>query len=361
MAYIEQRGSSYRVHVSLGRELPRIRITCPTLTEARALARELEKTKRRAVLNLDDGRPEISLVALAAEFYSHRKNDLAPGTCRVYLSRFKILLAVLGHLDLHRITIRELRLYSRDRLKVARQSTVNAEFNVLSGMLRFAKDMGYRVPADLKMPRARVPKLPPAYLSKAEALRVIETAAGVWRVLLAVAVTAGLREQELAWLTWDDIDLGAGVIRVRAKRDGEETWYPKNRRARNVPLTDEIAPLLARHPRTGRWVFTLDGEHRISHFTIGQNLTRIGKEAGVALRVNTRMLRHTFASHRVEDGYSLKFIGEMMGHSATSTTEIYSHLDAGVLGDTARRYRIGLGTQWVHGSPGLTKGDDTES
>jgi integrase len=81
------------------------------------------------------------------------------------------------------------------------------------------------------------------------------------QTMVAMYIYAGLRREELLWLTLDDIDLkagGFGMIRVRAKTINEESWQPKTKVNRAVPISSSLRHYLDRYaprPSNGRWYF----------------------------------------------------------------------------------------------------------
>lgn len=71
--------------------------------------------------------------------------------------------------------------------------------------------------------------------------------------MYATLLLTGLRKEELAHLTWDDVDFHLGVIRVRGKAD----FIPKDYEERDTPMPPDLIPLLKNLPRSAEWVFPL--------------------------------------------------------------------------------------------------------
>jgi integrase/recombinase XerD len=145
-------------------------------------------------------------------------------------------------------------------------------------------------------------------------------------LLLALLYDCGLRVSELAALRLDQLDLESWLIRVRGKGDKE----------RFVPFGDEgraaiLAYLSGSRGRSPRAV----GNGHLFPGARGGHLTRqrawqIVKAhlagAGVARSVSPHTLRHSFATHLLDNGADLRAVQLLLGHADISTTQIYTHL-----------------------------------
>ena len=107
-----------------------------------------------------------------------------------------------------------------------------------------------------------------------------------------------MRFGELRWLTWDDVDLVAGVLHIRPK----ENWRPKTGDQRAIPISPAARQVLESLPRTARWVVTAlpsatypRGGHQISERRLLAYLKRILTQLG--LRGHLHTFRHTFISN----------------------------------------------------------------
>ena len=145
-------------------------------------------------------------------------------------------------------------------------------------------------------------------------------------VLLALLYDCGLRVSELAGLRLDQIDLEAWLIRVRGKGD-KERFVPFGEEAREV-IQAYLAESrgLSRRARANPHLFP---GARGGHLT-RQRLWQIVKlhlsGAGVARGVSPHTLRHSFATHLLDNGADLRAVQLLLGHADISTTQIYTHL-----------------------------------
>jgi integrase len=186
------------------------------------------------------------------------------------------------------------------------------------------------------------------YLSREEYEAVLEqlpTTAD--QLIVKFATNTGMRPGEWAGVHWNRVDLERGTVRVVetfSELGGLIKAYPKSRKIREVPLTDELVDLL-REERTGRDDLTAGcgvrhavGECRSSLVlrTHGGSVVRnsnwspVWRGAVKAAGIEPARLydmRHTFASWLLASGeYSLAEVGVLMGHSSAQTTLIYAHL-----------------------------------
>jgi len=145
------------------------------------------------------------------------------------------------------------------------------------------------------------------------------------RALLEVIYSCGLRASEVVALDWHDIDESVGVLRVeRGKGDKQ----------RVVPVGNEALAALAEYraewtePRLeGDAVFLNLRGRRLNVRSVGRILDECIRRAALQTKASPHALRHSFATHLLENGADLRAIQEMLGHASISTTQRYTHLD----------------------------------
>lgn len=146
------------------------------------------------------------------------------------------------------------------------------------------------------------------------------------RTILEVMYATGLRVSELVNLKLDNLHLDLGLIQTIGKGDKE----------RIIPIGDVAAKWLTRYLNEAR---PLLGKQQDSHVIFlndhGHQLTRQGiwklikqwvKQAGITKEVSPHTLRHSFATHILENGADLRIVQELLGHADISTTQIYTHI-----------------------------------
>ena len=104
----------------------------------------------------------------------------------------------------------------------------------------------------------------------------------------------------------------------------------KGKKDRIVPLSPKLLLLITDYwkaYRTQRWLF--EGQRKgtpYSASSLEKVLKRAVKKAGIHQAVSLHWLRHSFATHLLERGTDLRYIQELLGHSSSRTTEIYTHV-----------------------------------
>ena len=172
----------------------------------------------------------------------------------------------------------------------------------------------------------------PRTLSPGEVERLIEAAAGTTprafrdAALLELLYGAGLRVSEAVGLERAAVDLDERLVRCLGK-GGKERVVPIGRRAAEA-VRRYLArgrPFLDRRRRPELFLNSRGGPlTRAGAFLILRTLAeRAGLEPG---RVHPHLLRHSFATHRLEGGADLRSVQEMLGHADLATTELYTHV-----------------------------------
>lgn len=161
----------------------------------------------------------------------------------------------------------------------------------------------------------------PTVLSRQEVntiLGIVRNAA--FKTALTLIYVCGLRLNEAVSLTVNDIDGKRRQIRVRGKGNKD----------RNVPLPVKTLEHLRNYWLTHRpshWLFPAkQGDKTISHSAIQKAFKTAMRESGVRKNASVHSLRHSYATHLLEDGVDLRFIQMLLGHRSLKTTAIYTHL-----------------------------------
>jgi integrase len=153
-------------------------------------------------------------------------------------------------------------------------------------------------------------------------------------VMVATYIYAGLRREEALWMTHEDVDLQARLIRIRAKTVNGEYWQPKTKRNRAVPISRDLYQLLSnyRSPFDCEWFFPSPMGQRWDPDNFSQDLREINKEH--ELDWSCLDFRHTFGSHLAQKGESLYKIAQLMGNSPEICRRHYVALIPEQLADT---------------------------
>ena len=178
----------------------------------------------------------------------------------------------------------------------------------------------------------------PRHLRPGEVERLIEAPSGETpldrrdRALLEVLYATGLRVGELVSLDWHDIDLEARVLRVLGK-GGKERMVPFGAPAARtleawLQASEELRSLAPAADGTAEDpVFLNRRGGRLGDRDLRRIVDRYAAAAGVPAGVHPHTLRHTFATHLLEEGADLRTIQELLGHSSLATTQRYTHVE----------------------------------
>lgn len=247
-------------------------------------------------------------------------------------------------------------------------STQNQAFNALLFFYRhiLGRDVG-----DIRdVVRARRKRRLPVVLTKGEVNRLLDNIPdGVNRLMAQILYGCGLRLRECVKLRIQNIDFERQRLIIRAgkgDKDREtilpETIIPELKaqlahsrelfdkdRRNDVPGVELPNALERKFPNAGKewewhWVFPsqklsidpksgIERRHHVYPSNLQRHIKRARNRAQIPKRITVHTLRHSFATHLLEDGYDIRTIQELMGHKSVETTMIYTHvLNRGGLG-----------------------------
>ncbi len=149
----------------------------------------------------------------------------------------------------------------------------------------------------------------------------VESASGARdKAVLQVIYASGLRVSEVCSLNLQDVD--DSVVRVRGK-GGKERIVPIAKTA-----VDAIDHYLTRFRQEGNnpALFITEKGKRIDRVLVWKRVKLYAKSAGIHKGISPHTLRHSFATHLLENGADLRIIQEMLGHSNIATTDRYTHI-----------------------------------
>lgn len=141
--------------------------------------------------------------------------------------------------------------------------------------------------------------------------------------MLELFYACGLRISELAALPVKHVSIEEGVLRIHGKGD-KPRLTPLGRQA-----SERLRAWLAvrmQWARRDEAVFISPKGKRLSRTTIWRLVKRYARDAGITQNVTPHMLRHSFATHLLDNGADLRAVQEMLGHADIGTTQIYTHV-----------------------------------
>ena len=177
-----------------------------------------------------------------------------------------------------------------------------------------------------EFPYPKRPRRLPIILSQEEAIALISSASNLMhRAMLMTLYSTGLRRAELCNLKVEDIDSQRMVIHVR---------QGKRLKDRDLPLSPNLLETLRAYyrwmrPRTDLFPGTVNGwraDKPITTKVVWEACQEAAKRAGITKRGSPHLLRHSFATHLMENGADLPTVQALLGHTDLKSTSIYLHL-----------------------------------
>ena len=154
----------------------------------------------------------------------------------------------------------------------------------------------------------------------------LSTAAGLRdSAMLELLYATGLRVSELIHVKIEDVVMDAGFLRT----------FGKGSKERIVPFGDSARDAIVTYMERGRSEFVKEPNPHLflsnrgrpmSRQSFWMKIVRYARQAGIAAHISPHVLRHSFATHLLENGADLRSVQMMLGHSDISTTQIYTHV-----------------------------------
>ncbi len=228
----------------------------------------------------------------------------------------------------------------RFQLHMAQQRIGAATVNAAVAALRFFCKVTLERPDLVRhLTTVQEPRKAPIVLSQDEVARLLEAAPGLkYKAALSVAYGAGLRVSEVVALKVSDIDSERMTLRIE---------QGKGQRDRTVMLSPQLLELLRDWWQAARpqvWLFP--GQNPVNPMTPRQLNRAVHAAkllAGISKRVSPHTLRHSFATHLLEQGVDIRVIQVLLGHAKLETTALYTRVAVNTIRDvTSPLERLGL-------------------
>lgn len=213
-------------------------------------------------------------------------------------------------------------------------ATIARKLAAIKAFYRFMTAEGYMDanPAEVVEAGTKGIKLP-RVLSEDEVVRLlnqpdITTAEGFRdRTMLEVLYATGMRVSELINLTLERVDLNMKYI-IAFGKGSKERIVPLGSVAAEFlqQYLEKVRPKLTHAGRNTNIVFLAFGGHELTRQRFWQIIRGYGRKANINKALTPHIMRHSFATHLLDNGADLRSVQELLGHSDISTTQIYTHL-----------------------------------
>lgn len=249
-------------------------------------------------------------------------------TVRTYSKYFKDFIADNKDTEIDEIGPDEINDYLSNLLRASDMSSSQQNQRINAIKFYYEKVLG-REKIYCKIDRPRKENRLPKVLSKGEIKRIITNCNNLkHKCILSLIYSAGLRRSELINLKITDIISDRGLICIVAA---------KGKKDRYSLLSKELTNSLRKYYREYRpeiWLFEgAKAGTQYSASSIANILKYACYKSRISRRITPHMLRHSFATHLLEQGTDLRYIQNLLGHSSSKTTEIYTHVSNHKLSD----------------------------
>ena len=287
-----------------------------TFKDKAILKLDLLKTKRPFVRDLNESQRH-----LLNGFYKFLKGKrYSDSTVHTYSTFVADFISFQSSKALEELTNRDVEVFIEE-VFIARNYSISTQRQFISALKLFVVFCPSTKINDLQLERPRKSKKLPSVLSQEEVLRLIQSTPNLkHRAILALLYSCGLRISELIGLRLQDFNVERKQLVVR---------QGKGRKDRYVSMADSFIPLLTNYYQTYKpRVYFVEGQggsiysaESVRHF-----LRRSCKRAGISKTVTPHTLRHSYATHLLENGVDIRYIQSLLGHAKPETTMIYTHV-----------------------------------
>ncbi len=248
------------------------------------------------------------------------KTGFSDNTCINYISNFKVFLKYFGFKHPKNITNIEIKKYlidCKEKLKLS-SSYINNQINTIK--FYYFNIEKRKIEQQFLFRPKREKKLP-TVLSPNEIFEMLNVTDNIkHKNLIALLYASGLRRNELLNLKVSDIDFAREVIIIRngkGKKD-RQTLLSENSKIILLKYLEEYKPV--------GYLFAGATGGKYSESSLEKVVKVAAQKAKIQKRVTPHTLRHSFATHLLENSVDIRYIQELLGHNSIKTTERYTHV-----------------------------------
>lgn len=243
--------------------------------------------------------------------------NYSPRTIATYTKCFEKYVAYCGG-EVERFEVQRIKDFLSEQLaKGNAPQTVNLYLNAISYYYRKILKRFDRIPISFAKRRKRMPVV----LDREEITRLLGAVRNrKHRLMLSLAYSSGLRVSEVVALKIRDVNLKDLTLEVR---------HGKGDKDRMTVFSESLKSALAGQMldrRPAEYLFESDWGGKLSSRTLQKVFQRAVEAAGIRKKATFHSLRHSFATHLLDDGVNLRYVQELLGHRDIRTTQIYTQV-----------------------------------
>ncbi len=250
-----------------------------------------------------------------------RSKRYSSSTIGTYSDALKIFLRFYSTKAVSEINNNDVIIFNNDYILKNKLSS-SYQNQVVNAIKLFFRTVENKLMETEKIHRPNREHVLPNVLSKEEIKLILSSQKNIkHKTMLSLIYSCGLRRSELLHLKLKDIDSKRGLVIIR---------QAKGKKDRVTPLSEKILVLLREYfiaYKPKEWLF--EGQNSIGQYderSLASVLKQALEKSKITKPVTLHWLRHSYATHLLENGTDLRYIQEILGHSRSRTTEIYTHV-----------------------------------
>ncbi|MYL35545.1 tyrosine-type recombinase/integrase [Pontibacillus yanchengensis] len=260
----------------------------------------------------------------------------SPFTMKSYSNQYKMLIRHFGDIDMNTITTDDLKSYLVESSELLKPSSLGHRVRCVRCLFKWAYDEGFidKNPA-VKLKEPKLGKRIPKFLSELEIEHLREACeTSMENAIFEFFYSTGCRIGEVVKLNREDISFSTNSVIVHGKGDKEREVYYNTRCSlwlkRYLEEREDDDPCLFLTERRPK--------KRISSDMLRYIIKRISSKAGINKNIHPHQLRHSYATHMINNGAPVEVIQSLLGHEKSETTKLYAQLSGKLRHDLYTKY-----------------------
>ena len=269
------------------------------------------------------GKPSVAvpndfILYMKRRRYSHN-------TIAIYTSFLKAFMEFIHPKALDLASLNDIQ-HFQDDLVNSKKVAISTQNQAINALKCYFENMQGWDKFSYAIQRPRKENKLPKVISEGGVLRMIQVCDNMkHKLILALLYASGLRLSELLNLRKSDILTDKNVIFVRGG---------KGKKDRTTLLAEHLKPLLHQYLKDYKpnyWLFEGPNRTKYSGSSVNKIIKTMSQKAKLEQNVSAHVLRHSFATHLLEQGLDLRYIQQLLGHGSSKTTEVYTHVSSKAL------------------------------